>query len=303
MWHHANSDRSIPAALKSLHVIILTVLALVAFAANSILARLALTDTGIDPVSFTTIRIVSGAVILWLIVRFRTRTTPASGGWWPALALLAYALAFSLAYLSLTAATGALILFGSVQITMIGRAISTGDRLSIRQWAGLSLATGGLVWLLLPGLAAPPLAGAALMIAAGAAWGIYTLMAKGTGDPIQTTAANFIRASLPALLVSAIFVSRASIDLPGTLLAIASGALASGLGYVIWYAALKHLQTSTAAVSQLTVPVITAILGILLLAEPLTPRLLVAGLAILTGIALVTAFQVRTRTSPRSSGT
>ena len=279
--------------MKTLHLLMLTALALTAFAANSILARLALTETGIDPVSFTTLRIVSGAVILWLMVCWRPGTTQANSSWLPALALLAYALAFSLAYLSLTAATGALVLFGSVQITMIGWVITRGESLSSRQWAGFLLAAGGLVWLLLPGLAAPPLGGAALMMAAGVAWGIYTLMAKGTGDPVRTTAANFIRASLPALAVSAIFINWARIDLPGALLAVASGALASGLGYVIWYAALKHLQTSTAAVSQLTVPVITGILGIVLLAEPLTPRLILSGLAILTGIALVTLFQAK----------
>ncbi len=275
-------------AVKILQILGLTALALTAFAANSILARLALTETGIDPVSFTTLRLVSGAVVLWLIVRARARAVEASGSWLPAVALLAYALTFSLAYLSLTAATGALVLFGSVQITMIGWAITRGEALSVRQWAGFLLATGGLVWLLLPGLAAPPLLGAALMIAAGVAWGAYTLLAKGTGDPVQTTATNFIRASLPALLISAVFLKWASIDLPGVLLAVTSGALASGLGYVIWYAALKELKTSTAAVSQLSVPVITAILGILLLAEPVTPRLVLCGLVILVGIALVT---------------
>jgi drug/metabolite transporter (DMT)-like permease len=273
--------------VKTLHVVGLTALALIAFAANSILARLALTDTAIDPVSFTTLRIVSGAVVLWLILRARARPVSSSAGWLPALALLAYALAFSLAYLSLTAATGALILFGAVQITMIGWALVRGDSLSLRQWSGFVLATGGLVWLLMPGLAAPPLVGAALMIMAGVAWGAYTLLAKGTGDPVQTTAINFLRASLPAVLISMVFINWARIDWPGALLAFASGALASGLGYVIWYAALKHLQTSTAAVSQLSVPVITAIFGILLLAEPVTARLLFSGLAILLGIALV----------------
>lgn len=274
--------------MKALHLSGLTALALIAFAANSILARMALTETAIDPVSFTTLRIVSGAIVLWLIVRARSQAPMASGGWLPGLALLGYALAFSLAYLSLTAATGALILFGSVQITMMGWALARGEALSLQQWAGLALAGGGLIWLLLPGLAAPPLVGAVLMMAAGLAWGIYTLLAKGTGDPVQATATNFIRASLPALLISAVFLGHANIDLNGALLAITSGALASGLGYVIWYAALKQLQTSTAAVSQLSVPVITAIVGILLLAEPVTLRLVVSGLAILGGIALVT---------------
>ena len=284
----AQINRTAPRKPTQPAVLGLTALALSAFAANSILARLALTETGIDPVSFTTLRIVSGAVVLWLIVWARAPAVESSGGWLPGVALLAYALAFSLAYLSLTAATGALILFGSVQITMIGWTLTRGESLSMRQWAGFVLATAGLVWLLLPGLAAPPLIGAALMIVAGLAWGAYTLLAKGTGDPVQTTATNFIRASLPALLISAVFLSQAHIDLQGALLAIASGALASGLGYVIWYAALKHLQTSTAAVSQLSVPVITALLGILLLTEPVTMRLALSGLAILGGIALVT---------------
>ena len=274
--------------MKALHLAGLTTLALIAFAANSILARMALIETAIDPVSFTTLRIISGAIVLWLIVRARSPAAAAGGGWLPGLALLGYALAFSLAYLSLTAATGALILFGSVQITMIGWALARGEALSLQQWVGLALAAGGLVWLLLPGLAAPPLVGAVLMMAAGLAWGIYTLLARGTGDPVQTTATNFIRASLPALLIWAVFLGHAHIDLNGALLAFASGALASGLGYVIWYEALKHLQTSTAAVSQLSVPVITAIVGILLLAEPVTLRLAVSGLAILGGIALVT---------------
>ncbi len=288
--------------MKRVHVLGLTILALIAFAANSILARLALTETGIDPVSFTTLRIVSGGIVLWLIVRARAPAAESSGGWLPALALLGYALAFSLAYLSLTAATGALILFGSVQITMIGWTLTRGERLSLRQWAGFVLATGGLVWLLLPGLAAPPLLGAALMIGAGIAWGAYTLLAKGTGDPVQTTATNFIRASLPALLISAVFLNRAHIDLHGALLAMASGAVASGLGYVIWYAALNYLQTSTAAVSQLSVPVITAIVGILLLAEPVTLRLGLSGLAILGGIALVTTQRWGRSSAPPADG-
>jgi len=156
--------------------VVLTVLALTAFAANSILTRLALTETSIDPVSFTTLRVVAGAVVLWLIVRLSARPVETSGGWLPGFALLAYALTFSLAYLSLTAATGALILFGSVQITMIGWALTRGESLLLRQWAGFVLAAAGLIWMMLPGLAAPPLIGAALMIAAGVAWGVYTLL-------------------------------------------------------------------------------------------------------------------------------
>lgn len=277
----------------------LTALALIAFAANSILARAALTETAIDPVTFTAIRIVSGALVLWLVVRTRQPAAPGRGSWASALALFGYAIAFSLAYVSLTAATGALLLFGAVQVTMVGWNLAGGNRLAPRQWAGFALALAGLVWLLLPGLAAPPIIPALLMIGAGAAWGIYTLRAKGAGDPIRATASNFLLASIPALVVALIaaiivtikapmaFVSEASIDPPGIMLAVASGALASGLGYVVWYAALKQIRTTSAAVAQLGVPVITAIAGVILLAEPLSLRLVLAGLAILGGIALV----------------
>lgn len=271
-----------------LKVALLVAIALVAFAANSILARLALTGTAIDPVSFTAVRIASGAIMLWLIVRLSHPQAEGRGSWLSALALFSYAIAFSLAYVSLTAATGALMLFGAVQITMIGWAVYRGDALAARQWIGLALALAGLVWLLLPGLAAPPLVAAMLMIAAGIAWGIYTLRARGAGDPIRVTAANFLRAAVPALLVAIVLAANASWDAHGLLLAMASGALASGLGYVVWYAALRHIQTSTAAVAQLSVPALTAIAGVLLLAEPLNLRLLVAGAAILGGIALVT---------------
>jgi len=266
---------------------ILTIVALIAFAANSILTRAALTQTAIDPLSFTAIRIASGALMLWLIVRCRPGLADGRGSWPSALALFGYAILFSLAYLSLTAATGALLLFGAVQVTMISWSLLTGDRLTSRQWAGFALALAGLVWLLMPGLAAPPPVPASLMIAAGIAWGIYTLRARGAGDPTRVTASNFLLASIPALLVAVAFGSRASLDIPGISLAVASGALASGLGYAVWYAALKHIRTSTAAVAQLSVPVITAVAGVGLLAEPLSLRLVLAGAAVLGGIALV----------------
>lgn len=261
--------------------------ALVAFAANSILARLALTGTAIDPVTFTAIRIASGAVVLWLVVCARSSGATGSGSWVSALALYGYAIAFSIAYLSLAAATGALLLFGAVQITMVGWSLSTGGRLASRQWVGFTLALAGLVWLLLPGLTAPPIIPAILMLAAGVAWGIYTLRAKGAGDPTRATASNFLRASLPAIAVALAFASSARADLFGIALAVASGALASGLGYAVWYAALKHIRTGVAAASQLSVPILTGVAGVLLLAEPLTARLLVAGAVILAGIALV----------------
>ncbi|NEZ04925.1 DMT family transporter [Wenzhouxiangella sp. XN201] len=269
-------------------VLLLSVIALVAFAANSILTRAALTDTSIDPISFTTVRIASGAVMLWLIVRVRSSGAEGRGSWASALALFGYAIAFSLAYRSLTAATGALLLFGAVQVTMVSWGLFRGERLSAVQWLGVLLALAGLVWLLLPGLSAPPLLAAALMLAAGCAWGIYTLRAKGAGDPTRVTAANFARASLPAVGLGLIFAGDVSWDSQGLALAVASGALASGMGYAVWYTVLKHIGTHTAAVSQLTVPVITAIAGVLLLSEPLSWPTVVGGACILGGIALVT---------------
>lgn len=265
----------------------LTAAALTAFAANSILTRAALTETAIDPLTFTAVRIASGALMLWLIVRFRPGLAAGRGSWGSALALFGYAIAFSVAYISLTAATGALLLFGAVQVTMIGWSLATGERLTSRQWIGFALALAGLAWLLMPGLAAPPPLPAGLMMAAGAAWGIYTLRARGAGEPTRVTASNFLLASIPALLVAVLFGGQASVDLAGILLAAASGALASGLGYAVWYAALRYIRTSTAAVAQLSVPVITAVAGVGLLAEPLGARLVLAGAAVLCGIALV----------------
>lgn len=262
-------------------------LALVAFAANSVLARAALDRTGIDPVTFTAVRIVSGAAVLLLLVRLRASTATGRGSWASALALFGYAIAFSLAYRSLTAATGALLLFGAVQVTMVSWGLVRGERPSGVQWLGALLAVAGLVWLLLPGLAAPPADAAALMLGAGVAWGIYTLRARGVGDPTRATAANFARAALPALLLALAMSASRQWDAAGLALAVLSGAIASGLGYAIWYAALREIGTHAAAVSQLSVPVITAVAGVLLLSEPLTLRMLLAGAAILGGIGLV----------------
>ncbi|WP_019594423.1 DMT family transporter [Thioalkalivibrio sp. ALM2T] len=270
-------------------VVLLMSLALIAFAANSVLTRAAFTSTSIDPVSFTAIRLVSGAIILWLIVRAQPALPEGRGTWGSAVALFVYAIAFSFAYIALTAATGALLLFGAVQVTMVSWYLATGERLTFRQWTGFSLALAGLIWLLSPGLSAPPPIPAALMIAAGVAWGIYTLRASGSGDPTRVTASNFLLASLPALVVVMACIPGVVVDGLGALLAVLSGALASGLGYAVWYAALKLIRTSTAAVAQLSVPVITAIAGIGLLAEPLTLRLVLAGIAVLGGIALVLA--------------
>jgi len=267
----------------------LAALALVAFAANSILARAALDRTGIDPVAFTAVRIASGAMALLLLVRLRSNAASGRGSWGSALALFGYALGFSLAYRSLSAATGALLLFGAVQVTMVSVALARGETLGPMQWAGLVLALAGLAALLWPGLAAPPLLGAACMLGAGVAWGIYTLRGRGSGNPTAANATNFLLATVPALLLLALTLptGRLMWDPSGVLLAVVSGALASGLGYAIWYAALQSIATHTAAVAQLSVPVITALGGVALLAEPLTPPLALAGLVIVAGIGLV----------------
>lgn len=268
-------------------IVALTSLAMVAFAGNSLLCRVALKHTSIDPASFTTIRLISGAVMLWLIVRMRRGTYAGGGSWLSAFALFAYAAGFSFAYVSLPAATGALLLFGAVQATMIGYGVWAGERLLKLQLVGLVLALGGLVGLLLPGLSAPPLYGSVLMLGAGIAWGIYSLRGKGAGDPTRVTAGNFLRAVPIAVALSIIMLNSSSLDTAGFWYAVSSGALASGIGYAIWYTALPSLKAASAATVQLSVPVIAALGAVVILAEPITLRLVLASVAILGGIALV----------------
>lgn len=268
-------------------VAVLTSLAMIAFAGNSLLCRVALRHTTIDAASFTTIRLVSGAVILWLIVKMRQDTPAGRGNWWSAFALFAYAAGFSFAYISLPAATGALLLFGSVQATMIGRGLWVGERLRPWQLVGLAFAFSGLVGLLLPGLSAPPILGSLLMIGAGVAWGVYSLRGKGAGEPTRVTAGNFLRSVPIAVVMSVVMWNGATMDMPGFWYAVASGALTSGIGYAIWYSALPALKAATAASVQLSVPVITALGGVVLLGEVITLRLVLASAAILGGIALV----------------
>ncbi len=267
--------------------IALTVLAMIAFAGNSLLCRAALKHTSIDAASFTTIRLVSGAVMLWLLVKMRRTAPGGKGNWLSAVALFIYAAGFSFAYVSLPAATGALLLFGAVQATMIGHGIWAGERLRRLQLVGLVLAFGGLVGLLLPGLSAPPLYGSILMLGAGVAWGVYSLRGKGAGDPASVTAGNFLRAAPISVILSVLMLNGASWDIAGFWYAVSSGALASGIGYAIWYTVLPALKATSAATVQLSVPVIAALGGIMLLGEPLSLRLVLASLAILGGIALV----------------
>lgn len=273
-------------------VLLLTTLAMLAFAANSLLCRLALRETGIDAASFTTIRLASGALMLWLVVRLRggsahTVGHAPYGSWASALALFAYAAAFSFAYRTLPAGAGALLLFGAVQATMIGYGLWRGERLGARQSAGMALAAAGLVGLLLPGLSAPPLQGAVLMLASGVAWGVYSLRGRGVANPAASTAGNFLRAVPFALALSLAQLSSASVDAAGAAYAVASGALASGLGYALWYGALPLLRATTAATVQLSVPVLAALGAAAFLGEAITLRLMLASLAVLGGIALV----------------
>ena len=268
-------------------VFTLTLLAMIAFASNSLLCRAALKETSIDAASFTFVRIFSGAAALWLILTTRRTTSQSSGNWISALALFAYAAAFSFAYNTLSAGTGALLLFGAVQATMILWGFGKGERLDPIQIAGLVVAVAGLVLLVLPGLSAPPLIGSILMLSAGVAWGVYSLRGKTAGDPIAATSGNFLRAVPFAALVSVIMLPKMHLDSLGVIYAVISGAITSGLGYVIWYAALAGLKAASAATVQLSVPVLAASGGILLLGEPITLRYVIASIAVLGGIFLV----------------
>jgi drug/metabolite transporter (DMT)-like permease len=268
---------------------------MVAFAANSLLCRFALKHTSIDAATFTSVRIVSGALVLWILSRWRGNRLEGSGDWKSASALFVYAVAFSYAYIGLSAATGALLLFGAVQITMIGYGHTRGERFSPAQFVGFMAAMVGVLFLLVPGVTAPPLLSALLMLSAGVAWGIYSLRGRGQGDPAATTAGNFMRAVPLALIANVLAFENAVGDVQGFALAIASGAVASGLGYVVWYAALPRLDASTAATVQLSVPVIAALGGVLFLSETLTLRLLIASIAVLGGVAVVLRASAPTR--------
>ena len=283
-----------------LRVTILTTITLIAFAANSLLCRMALAPDLIDPVAFTVIRLASGVAVLVPLARLISEPRPtgrSAGSWRSGLALFVYAMAFSLAYVSLETGTGALILFGSVQATMIGAALWQGERPTPREWVGLIVAMGGLVYLVLPGITAPDPAGAALMFASGVGWGVYSLRGKGRTAPIAATAGNFARA-LPLAAAGLLVVWGTLHASPrGLVLAVTSGAVTSGLGYVVWYITLRDLTATRAAIVQLAVPVIAAVGGILVLAEAPTARLAVASVMILGGIGGATAARNRATTA------
>ena len=265
---------------------------MIAFASNSLLCRAALKQTSIDAASFTFVRVFSGAVVLWLVTNLRrmirtTRDVGVGGNWISALALFLYAAGFSFAYVDVAAGTGALLLFGAVQATMILWGLHKGERLRAIQIVGLVVAMTGLVVLLFPGLSAPPLFGSILMLGAGVAWGIYSLRGKREKNPVTATTGNFVRAVPFAAAVSIIFLRWLDLDIAGVIYAIISGAITSGLGYVIWYSVLPSLKAASAATVQLSAPVLAATGGILLLGEPITLRYVLASIAVLGGIALV----------------
>lgn len=272
----------------------LTSLAMIAFAANSVLCRQALGETHIDAASFTSVRMISGAVMLLIILTLRKKGSAKKPvNWISVLMLFIYMAFFSFAYISLGAGTGALLLFGAVQLTMFGVALKNGERFSMLSWVGFAAAIGGLVYLLSPGVSAPDMIGTFLMIIAGIAWGVYSILGKGITDPLQSSAQNFAWSIPLVLLVSAFFYADMQMTNTGIALAIASGAIASGCGYVIWYAVLPHLTSARAATVQLTVPAIAALGGALLLSEPFTARLLIASAVTLGGVALVLSQRAR----------
>ena len=267
--------------------LLLTALAMLAFAGNSLLCRLALRETEIDAASFTAIRLFCGALTLWLLLRLRQGRRPVAGNWPGALALFTYAAAFSFAYLQLDTGAGALLLFGAVQLSMLLWGWLHGERLGLVAGLGTALAAAGLLALLLPGASAPPLQAALLMLLAGIAWGAYSLLGRGQGDPLAVTAGNFMRATPLGLLLAALLLAQLNWDGPGLFYALLSGALTSGIGYAIWYSALPGLRASQAATVQLSVPILAALGGSLLLGEALGLRLLLSAVAVLGGIALV----------------
>ena len=270
---------------------LLTLLAMMAFAGNSLLCRWALKETVIDAASFTSIRIISGALVLWIILSICNSIHSAhrsvTGSWPSALALFIYAAAFSYAYVNLPTGTGALLLFAAVQITMILYGLWKGERFRIQQSLGLIIATAGVIWLLLPNVSAPHLADSLLMLTAGVAWAIYSLRGKRATDAVSVTTGNFMLATVFTLGLSLMLISKARMDTMGILLAVTSGAITSGIGYVIWYAALQRLNITSAAVVQLSVPIIAAIGGAFFLNDVITLRLMEASVATLSGIGLV----------------
>ena len=263
-----------------------TIAALVCFAANSLLTRGALGHGLLDAPGFTIVRLATGAAMLAILLRSRHAPATEKGTWTSALALAGYAVAFTIAYTRIGAGVGALLLFGAVQVTMIATGLARGERPLARDWVGLLLAAAGLGWLTLAGASAPDLTGAMLMVIAGTSWGAYSIIGRRSRDPLAATAGNFWRAAILGIVALGLLHDPYSLTWPGVLLAAASGAVASGIGYTFWYSALPHLTAWRAALVQLAVPVMTALAAIALLNESFSPRLLVATVLVCGGVAI-----------------
>ncbi len=280
--------------MAPLKLALLTTTAMLAFAANSLLCRMALVETNIDPASFTLVRLASGAIVLMALMVTRNQVSfavkdslLAQGNMTSAIALFVYAAGFSFAYISMTTGAGALLLFGAVQLTMIGWSLVKGERMTLLQWSGFALALGGLVLLLLPNASVPDFFSAMLMISAGVAWGVYSLLGKGSSQPVAATAGNFVRATPVGLVLFIVFWPGGNVDMAGIGYAVASGALASGLGYALWYSILPYIASVKAATLQLSVPVLAVVAGWLLLNEVVTYRMLASSALVLGGVAMV----------------
>jgi drug/metabolite transporter (DMT)-like permease len=288
---------------KNTRTAFLTVLALISFAANSVLCRLALEEPAIDPASYTAVRLITGAITLWLITAFRGNGSfgKSGGSWISAVMLFLYAATFSFAYISLSAGTGALTLFAAVQITMIAVGLYTGERPAILEWLGLFIAISGLIYLVSPGITAPSTLGSVLMAIAGSAWGIYSLRGRGASDPIGDTTANFLRTVPFAVGIVLAWLPTLTMTPMGFLWAALSGSITSGVGYVLWYAALPHLTATRAATVQLAPAPLAALGGVVFLSEALSLRLVISTVVILGGVAMAISRRKATPEQQESS--
>ena len=273
--------------MNSARLVANTALTMIAFAGNSVLCRMALKETGIDAASFTSVRLLSGAAMLWLLMRWQNQAPLAHGRWRSALALFIYAVALSFAYRTINTGAGALMLFGAVQVTMILAGFLAGERMTALQSVGFAAAMAGLVILVLPGVEAPSLLDSILMLTSGIAWGVYSLFGRGLSNPAAATAGNFLRAVPLAIVLMLVAAPSLHPDKRGILFAMLSGAVTSGLGYVMWYRVLQHMRAMTASTIQLSAPVLAAMGGVILLGESPTRDLLISSMLILGGILLV----------------
>ncbi|MEO9458053.1 MAG: DMT family transporter [Lentilitoribacter sp.] len=272
-----------------MRIFLLTTITMIAFGANSIFGRVALEGDAIDPSSYSFIRLLSGAIMLAILVGVSSGVSKKNlshGNIISALCLFAYAAAFSFSYVNIETGVGALILFACVQAVMIGWALYKGDRPSLFEWLGITVAFGAFIWLVSPGLEAPDPIAATLMAISGIAWGAYSLRGKSSSDPLKATAGNFLLSVPMGLVLLFITISSSQVTVFGVILAIASGAITSGMGYALWYKVLPQLTATRASIVQLTVPVVAGIGGLIFLSEPLTFRFVLASALILGGVAI-----------------